>query len=217
MHIDEYAKARYTTKAFDPARRIPQDQVTQIETLLRFSPSSTNVQPWHFFIAGTDEGKERIAKATTGFYSFNAPKVLNASHVVVFCTRNNVDEAHLQAVLAQEDKDGRFHDAATRDGWHGGRSYFVNMHRFELRDVQHWMEKQVYLALGTLLYSVSLLGIDACPMEGFDQRILDQELDLRTIGCTSSVIVPLGYRAADDFNAKLPKSRLPGEAILTRL
>lgn len=217
MNITNPAMARYTAKSFDPSRRIPPEQIAQIETLLRFSPSSTNAQPWHFFIAGTEEGKERIARSTTGFYTFNAPKVRNASHVVVLCARNNVDDEHLRAVLAQEDKDGRFRDAAARDGQHEGRSYFVNMHRFELRDVQHWAEKQVYLALGTLLYSVSLLGIDACPMEGFDQSILDRELNLRALGCTSSVVVSLGYHSADDFNAALPKSRLPEESIITRL
>lgn len=217
MDIAKYALARYTTKTFDPARRIPPEQVAQIETLLRFSPSSTNVQPWRFFIAGTEEGKNRVAKATTGFYSFNSSKVCDASHVVVFCSRNYVEDAHLQTVLDQEDKDGRFRDTSAREQQHGGRSYFVNMHRYELRDVQHWAEKQVYLALGTLLYSVSLLGIDACPMEGFDPFILDKELGLHSIGCTSSVIVALGYRSKGDFNSELPKSRLPEESVLIRI
>lgn len=217
MNIAQIAQSRYTTKAFDPARRIPDDQVAQLETLLRFSPSSTNSQPWHFFIAGTEEGKARVAKATTGFYSFNEPKVKNASHVVVFCTRASIDEAHLQALLDQEDKDGRFATPEARARQHVSRSFFVNNHRFELRDAQHWMEKQVYLAVGTLLLGAGVLGIDACPIEGFDMKAMDEELGLRAMGMTSSVIVALGYRAADDFNAKLPKSRLPLEQVLTRL
>lgn len=217
MNIAEIAQARYTTKAFDPARRIPDDQVAQIETLLRYSPSSTNSQPWHFFIAGTDEGKARVAKATTGFYAFNEAKIKNASHVVVFCTRASIDEAYLQALLAQEDKDGRFATPEAREGQHRGRSFFVNSHRFELRDAQHWMEKQVYLAIGTLLLGAGVLGIDATPIEGFDMKAMDEELGLREKGLTSSVIVALGYRSPDDFNAKLPKSRLPLDQVLTRL
>ena len=73
------------------------------------------------------------------------------------------------------------------------------------------------LALGTLLPGAATLGIDACPMEGFDQNVLDEELGLRARGFTSSVIVSLGYSSAEDFNAKLPKSRLPLETVLTRL
>ena len=48
-------------------------------------------------------------------------------------------------------------------------------------------------------------------------KSMDEGLGLRARGLTSSVIVALGYRAAEDFNAKLPKSRLPLEQVLTRL
>lgn len=217
MDISHFAKTRYTTKAFDPTRKIPADVVEQIETLLRYSPSSTNAQPWHFFIASTDEGKDRIAKATSGLYVFNEAKIRNASHVVVFCTRCTIDDAYLQQLLDQEDKSGRFATPKNRAAQRDGRALFVNMHRFERRDVQHWLEKQVYLAIGTLLLGASALEIDACPMEGFHQTIMDEELGLRDLGYTSSVIVALGYHSGDDFNSKLPKSRMPSESVITRL
>lgn len=217
MNIADLAMTRYTTKMFDPSRKIPADLMAQIETLLRFSPSSTNSQPWHFFIAQTDEGKARVASATAGFYAFNEAKIRDASHIVVFCSRASIDEAYLKTLLTQEEQDGRFANSAARDGQHSGRSYFVNAHRFERRDAQQWMEKQVYLAVGTLLLGAAALNIDACPIEGFDQLKLDEELGLREKGLTSSVIVPLGYRSADDFNAKLPKSRLPADTVITHL
>ena len=105
--ITYYAKKRHTTKAYDPNRRIPDETVEKLKELLRFSPSSTNIQPWHFVIASTQAGKERVAKATVK-YSFNRPSILNASHVVVFASRLAVEEGYLQHVLEQEDKDGRF-------------------------------------------------------------------------------------------------------------
>ncbi|MBV8261805.1 MAG: NAD(P)H nitroreductase, partial [Paraburkholderia sp.] len=61
------------------------------------------------------------------------------------------------------------------------------------------------------------LEIDACPMEGFDAKALDEELGLREQGLTALVVVGLGYRSADDFNAKLPKSRLPAASVFTDL
>ncbi|TDR73294.1 oxygen-insensitive NAD(P)H nitroreductase [Paludibacterium purpuratum] len=217
MNIAEIALTRHATKAFDPTRKIPADVVNQIETLLRFGPSSTNSQPWHFFIAESDEGKARIAQAVQGTYSSNDPKIRNASHVVVFCTRATLDDAHLSALLDQETSDGRLRSDESRANYHRTRSFYVDMHRFERRDVQHWMEKQVYLAVGTLLLGAGALGIDACPIEGFDQIVLDEVLGLHERGLVSSVIVALGYRSGEDFNAQLPKSRLPAEAVITRL
>ena len=102
MDILHHATTRHTAKAFDPARKIPEDLVTRIETLLRCSPSSTNLQPWHFVLAATDEGKARIARAATSTYAYNEPKIRNASHVVVFCTRAAIDENYLQTLLDQE-------------------------------------------------------------------------------------------------------------------
>ncbi|AXE33061.1 oxygen-insensitive NAD(P)H nitroreductase [Chromobacterium phragmitis] len=217
MNIAHYAQTRYTTKAFDPGFKLSQEQVGQIETLLRHSPSSTNSQPWHFFIAGSEEGKARVAKAAAGGYAFNEAKIRHASHVVVFCARAAMDDGYLQTLLAQEQRDGRFANDEARAGQHKGRSHFVNMHRFELRDAQHWMEKQVYLAVGTLLLGAATLEIDACPIEGFDARVLGEELGLREQGLVASVIVALGKRSEQDFNARLPKSRLPAEAVITRL
>ena len=61
------------------------------------------------------------------------------------------------------------------------------------------------------------VGLDACPMEGFDSRKLDELLGLRGQSLTSVVLVALGTRSPDDWNAKLPKSRLPAEALFTDL
>ena len=217
MNIIDVAKSRYTTKVFDSSKKIPAEKVEQIKQLLRLSPSSTNLQPWHFILASSDEGKARVAKATSGFYSFNEPKVLNASHVVVFCAKTTLDEDYLSKVLQQEQADGRFANSEVMAGQNKGRTYFANLHRFDYKDAQHWMEKQVYLNVGNFLLGVAALGIDAVPIEGFDARILDTEFGLREQGFTSVVIVPLGYRSKDDFNADLPKSRLPLSETLSEV
>ena len=217
MNLADLAKSRHSTKAFDETRKFTPQLVTEIETLLRYSPSSTNSQPWHFFIAESEAAKARVAKSAEGNYQFNADKIRDASLVVVFAAKNTVDDAYLEAILQQEASDGRFADLKAQEGQHGRRRYFVDKHRFELRDVQHWIEKQVFLALGTLLLGAAHANIDACPIEGFDNLILDEELGLRDKGLTSSVIVALGYRSEGDFNANLPKSRLPSEEVITRL
>lgn len=217
--ITYYAKKRHTTKAYDPNRRISDETVKRLKELLRFSPSSTNIQPWHFVIASTQEGKKRVAKATEK-YPFNRPSILNASHVVVFASRLAVDEDYLQHVLEQEDKDGRFDtDKEThKSAMHGGRSLFVNLHKQDFKDVQHWMDKQVYLNLGQFLLGAAALGVDATPMEGIEIPVLDSEFGLREKGYSALFVVPLGYHDPEqDYNATLPKSRLPYTDILTEV
>lgn len=218
MDIARIALTRHTCKAYDPNRKIPDEHVAQLKELLRHAPSSVNSQPWHFIIASTEAGKARIAKATTHpVFSANGAKILHASHVVVLCARTNMDEAYIKAITDQEDRDGRFSSPDGKAAQFKSRSFYVDLHRFDSRDTQHWMEKQVYLALGTLLLGAATLGIDATPVEGFDSRILNDELGLREQGLTSVVIAALGYRNSEDFNAGLPKSRLPAASVISEL
>ncbi|MFA1644251.1 MAG: nitroreductase family protein, partial [Enterobacteriaceae bacterium] len=85
MDIISVALKRHSTKAFDPSKTLTDEQVEKVKTLLQYSPSSTNSQPWHFIVARTPEGKARVAKSAAGGFVFNERKMLDASLVVVFC------------------------------------------------------------------------------------------------------------------------------------
>ena len=193
MDIISVALKRHSTKAFDPAKKLTADEAEKIKTLLQYSPSSTNSQPWHFIVASTEEGKARVAKSAAGTYVFNERKMLDASHVVVF----------------------RFNTPEAKAANHKGRTYFADMHRVDLKDDDQWMAKQVYLNVGNFLLGVAALGLDAVPIEGFDAAILDDEFGLKEKGFTSLVVVPVGHHSVEDFNATLPKSRLPLSTIVT--
>lgn len=216
MTLLETLTHRHTTKAYDKTRKIPADIFAQLQEALRYSPSSVNSQPWHFFVADNDEGKARIAKATSGPFAFNAPRVMDASHVIVMSSRTSLPPAYLQDITEQEQKDGRFADEATKISITKGRNGFVGLHE-QMGDVATWAQKQTYIAQGFLLLSAALLGVDATPMEGFDAAILDKELGLKEKGLAPAVIVSLGYHSDADFNAKLPKSRLPEKSLFTHL
>ena len=217
MNLKETLNWRYTTKEFDPSKKISESDMKEVKNLLRMSPSSVNLQPWHFIIAESKEGKERVAKGTQGFFHFNEPKVLNASAVVVFCSKIDADEKYFQHIADTEDNSGRFPNEDIKNGFLGAVKTFAGIHKFDLKDLNHWMEKQVYLNIGSFLLGVASLGIDATPMEGIDVKALDEEFGLREKGYTSLVAVSLGYRATSDFNSteKTPKSRLAESEIIT--
>lgn len=215
MDIISVALKRHSTKAFDPSKTLTDEQVEKVKTLLQYSPSSTNSQPWHFIVARTPEGKVRVAKSAAGGFVFNERKMLDASLVVVFCAKTAMDDAWLERVVNQEEADGRFATPEAKAANHKGRTFFADMHRKDLKDDNHWMEKQVYLNVGNFLLGVAALGLDAVPIEGFDAAVLDEEFGLKAQGFTSVVVVPVGYHSVEDFNASLPKSRLPLSTIVT--
>lgn len=214
--IVEAARSRYSTKAYDPSRRIADGDVAKLKELLRLAPSSVNSQPWHFVIAQSEEGKARLGKAVEGDYAFNHDKVTKASHVVVFASRLSADDAYLSHLADAEEAAGRFASdpEQLRKQTEDGRSYFVGTHD---QDLQEWFAKQVYIAVGQLLLGAAVMGIDATPIEGVDTAILDRDLGLAEKGYAALCVVALGYRAQDDFNAKLPKARLPETEVITEI
>lgn len=217
MDIVSVALKRYSTKAFDPSKKLTAEEADKVKTLLQYSPSSTNSQPWHFIVASTEEVKARVAKSAAANYVFNERKMLDASHVVVFCAKTAMDDAWLERVVDQEEADGRFATPEAKAANDKGRRFFADMHRVSLRDDHQWMAKQVYLNVGNFLLGVAAMGLDAVPIEGFDADVLDAEFGLKEKGYTSLVVVPVGHHSVEDFNAGLPKSRLPLETTLTEV
>lgn len=218
MTLSQLAKRRYTTKAYDDSRRIGEADLAQLQTLLQLAPSSVNSQPWHFIFAGSSEAKVRIAQAGAhDQYVYNGPKIIRASHLVILCVRTDLSEAHLAAVLEQEAADGRFPDEVAKQTGGQVRAGYVALHKETLQDLPHWMEKQVYIALGSLLLGAATLGIDATAMEGLDFAAIDAELGLAEQGLRSLVAVSLGYHSDEDFNAGLPKSRLPKQQVISQI
>lgn len=215
MTLQEVLSHRYATKFYDGTKIIPAETFAELMESLRLSPSSVNSQPWHFIVADDEKGKKRVGKSTEAAFKTNHSKIMESSHTVVLCARTALPETYLDEVLEQEQKDGRFRTAESRELTHKVRSGFVKLHQ-QYGSVSAWSQKQLYIALGMLLLSAATLGVDATPIEGFDADLFNEEFGLKEKALTACVIVTLGYRDKNDAAASLPKSRFPVEKLFSR-
>ena len=90
-------------------------------------------------------------------------------------------------------------------------------HQETRHDGPEWAARQVYLALGFFLLAAASAGVDATPIEGFNEAALDEDLNLPAQDLRSLAIVTLGYHADGDLNATAAKSRLPKDEVFTFL
>ena len=208
------AQTRYTAKAYDSARKIPAAQFEKLMEIVRLTPSSTNVQAWHFLIADNEAAKARIAKSMAGSDDYNIPKVMDSSHTSVLCTLNEVSEAHLERVTDAEIAAGRYGEHERE--FASPRAHYVAQYR-ATGLIPLWTECQTHIALGQLLWAAALEGIDSTAIGGFRSDALDAEFGLAEKGMHSTVIVTLGYHSNADTNAAKPKGRLNTEQLFTRL
>ena len=214
MNIVDIVRNRFSSKAYDADRALSQSQHDAIIELLHKSPSSLNLQPWHFHIITDNETKQSIVPA---MFSINSQKVIAAPMIVVFSTLNSLDDEQFARVLEQEAKDGRFRDLASKTKADQGRRGYMAANGGTDTELRNWMEKQVYIALGFLLLGAAALELNATPIEGFDRVALDEILCLKSKNLHSVVVAAIGFNNEEDFNAALPKSRLELNHVITEL
>lgn len=193
---------RYATKKFNPVRKIPVATWAALEQALVLSPSSYGLQPYHFVVVNDPELRKRLRAV-----SWDQPQVTDASHFIVFARKLLLTEGDVEKFvnlttdtrgLTRGSLKGYF-DMMVGDLVKGPRSALI----------REWTARQTYIALGNLLTCAALLGVDACPMEGFDAAKYDEILGLTAQGYGATNVCALGYRAADDKYAVAKKVRFP--------
>jgi nitroreductase len=201
---------RYATKQFDPNRKVSPEVWTALEDALVLSASSGGLQPWAFVVITDHTLRAKLQAA-----SFNQPQIVDASHLVVFASKTDVTETDVDAHVART--------AEVRgvrpDALGGLRSMLIGgiVNALSPAERKVWAGRQTSIALGNLLTSAALLGIDACPMEGFVPAQYDEILGLKQRGLTSISLCTLGYRAPTDPYASAPKVRYPKQRVVYHL
>lgn len=215
--ILEVARTRYTAKHYDAAKPLTDAELHDLLEVLRLTPSAVNIQPWHFYVARTPEARARLMPAVK---DFNLERVRDAPVIIVFAVVRDLAR-RLDEVNAEEVKDGRFDAAARASGFDkvvmevrrtGVAAYCAGPDKGGV-----WAAEQAHIALGFLLLAAGAMGVDATALGGMWFEKLDEILGLPEKGEHAVMACALGHRAADDANARRPKSRLPFDEVVSFL
>lgn len=200
---------RYATKKFDATRKIPEETWEAIEEALVLTPSSFGLQPWKFLVIN-DAG----VRANLLGESWRQAQVTDASHLLVLTAKTSLEGEDIDTWIEQmaSSQGAPVEVLAPLKGMIEG---FAQAMSHEER--KEWNIRQLYIALGQLLASAAVLGIDACPMEGISRAGYDKVLGLEGSGYTTVVACALGYRAEDDRFSGMPKARFDRSKVIERI
>lgn len=196
---------RYATKKFDPTRKIPDPIWSALEDSLVLAPSSFGLQPWKFFVIQDQNLRQQLLP-----HSWNQTQVVEASHLVVFAIKTQLDVAYADRYLERmAEVQGVPID--TLAGFGNMLKGFLEKPPLSLDE---WAVRQVYIALGQFMVAAAMVGVDTCPMEGFIPAKYDEILGLPQQGYRSVVVCPAGYRDPADKYASRPKVRFPKSMMI---
>lgn len=199
-------KWRYATKKFDAGKVLPSEKLEVLKDAFNLTATSYGLQPIKMVIIHDKELQRKLVK-----HSFNQQQVATASHVLVICIEKQVDKSFIEEYF------NRVHSirSTPQDVLEPFQNFLIgDFEKKHVDEIAQWATNQAYLALGTLLTVCATEGIDSCPMEGFEPSSYDEVLGLEELNLESVLVLPVGYRAADDMFSEFKKVRRPLEDVI---
>ncbi len=161
-------RERRSTPSFT-GEEMPSSDLRQILDAGLHAPSGYNMQPWRFIVVQHPEQKKRLRAAC-----YNQAKVEEASVVIVACGDRDGWRKDLEEMLRL----GRAAGMPESYGAQAAATVPAYLSEFTAEQMIGWLNKQVTIAVTSMLWMAEVLGYDTAPMEGFEQRKVCETLKL---------------------------------------
>lgn len=198
--IDQY-KWRYATKKFDAKKKISDSNIELIKESISLAPTSYGLQLFKVIIVENQEVKNKLKKA-----SYNQSQISDASHIFVFCNSTKIIGDDIDTYIKNKSS---IQNKPISEISGYGDFLKTTLLKKEHKKVSIWTANQVYIALSHLMTFCPSIGIDSCPVEGFDSYKYNEILNLNNRNLNSTVVAAVGYRSNKDssqYEKKIRKS-----------
>jgi nitroreductase len=129
------------------------------------SPSGYNLQPWRFVIVRDPEQRRKLRVA-----SHNQPKIEQAPVVIVALgDPEGWREGDLDEMIRIGAEHGYAHPSKS-----GETRKLIHDYLSQHENLPMWLNRQVMIALTTMMLMAEALGYDTALMEGFDESLVRQ-------------------------------------------
>ncbi len=207
---------RYTTKKYDPEKKVSQEDLALLLEAMRLSPSSINSQPWKFIVIESDAAKQRMFTTFANKHQFNQGHVFNSSHIILFAHHPKYTRSDYEVIVDKGITDKRT-KLENKEQAFGG-FMFAELNTDAQGNTANWTKAQTYIALGNTLHTLARLRIDSTPMEGIDSELVNSEFAEELDGYECHVALAIGYHdQSEDYNAALPKSRREFASVIKKI
>ena len=199
MNIIDSLKWRYAVKKFDTKKDLSEIQIETLKQAFNLTATSYGLQPLKLVIIKNKKIQEKLVP-----FSWNQQQILQASHLLVICIKDNYTTQEVENYFNLVQKIRNTPDEVINPFKKFLTAEIAKKTQEELYTSN---KNQAYIALGNLLTVCASQEIDSCPMEGFTPEKYDEILDLTKDNLKSVLVLPVGFRASDDYMKDLTKVR----------
>jgi nitroreductase len=213
-------QSRHATKVFDSSKKISDSEFNTILETGRLSPSSFGMEPWQLLVIQSPEKRELFRDfswGANGATNGTAGQLGTASHFCLFLAHTGETMEHHSDYLQRHMKEVKEFPSDVIGFINDAYQKFQeqDFHIQGDRQISDWSARQAYIALGNMMTSAALLGIDSCPIEGFEidktQAVLEEHFGIDSKLYRPAVMVAFGYRTD---GPAFPKTRRSMENVV---
>lgn len=209
MSLLDALQWRAAVRKYDQTKKVSNEDLEKLLEAGNLTATSMGLQPFKIVVVNDKALQEQLVPA-----SYNQQHVAEASHILVFAVHTNIDQASIDALI-ERIMEVRGVSREDLEGYHKSMSGYLST--MDDGAKLTWATKQAYIALGTVMSMAADLKIDSCAMEGFDPLQYQEMLGLKEENLMPVVVLPIGYRSAEDVMASLPKVRKKREDFVLEL
>ena len=201
MNIIDSLEWRYATKKFDASKKLSNVQIETLKKAFNLTATSFGLQPVKMFVISNQELQEKFVE-----HAYYQRQVADASHLLVLCIENTTTTKNINDYFDLEIKTREIDETVISKF----REQLITMYQNKsTEEIQQSAIYQTYIILGNLMTVCAVEKIDACPMEGFNPKKVDELLNLKDQNLQSVLLLPVGFRAQDDIMSGMKKVRKP--------
>lgn len=198
MNLIEDLNWRHACKGMD-GNKIPQQTVEKILEAINLTPTSLGLQAYKVLVIENEELKQKIYNEAC-----QQQPVTGCSHLLVFASYTQITDKYLDEyfeLISRKRNPGK----EWCDKYRKKIEFFREKN---FNDLEGWLAKQTYIALGVACTVAANERVDTVPVEGFDKEALNRILNLPEQNLSATFILPLGYKDPNlDWMNKQPKVR----------
>ncbi len=178
---------RHACKVFDESKKISDEDINYILEIGRKSPSSFGMEAWKFLVITNEKLKAKLRPAC-----WDQVQITSCSHLVVILA--GIDSVKVESGLPKKRFSRREMPQETLDFYLGLYAGHLEKTLSSDDNIYAWTSKQTYIAAGNMMSGAAFIGIDSCPIEGFNKKEIEEILELDTSKYQLSLVLPFGYR-----------------------
>ena len=179
---------RHACKRFDEEKKIPAADMETILEVGRLSPSSFGMEPWRFLSVGDDALKARLRPLC-----WDQPQITTCSDLLL--VKSIVAPLAPGSRYSREMLSRRELPRKQIDAYCDIYDTFA-AHKLATEGLFCWSSRQCYIAAANMMTAATALGVDSCPIEGFEKEKIEALLQMDPAEEQLALIVAFGYRVA---------------------